>query len=75
MSSSAVAIQRRDHQPGRRKNGANFNLVDLGKIKCFKCKKMGHFKHDCPENEELTDDEATSDKSVDLWGDKRHARC
>ena len=56
------------------KTGANFNQVDLSKIKCFKCKKMGHFKQDCPENEELEDDEASSDKSVDLWGDKRHAR-
>ena len=31
------------------KTGANFNQVDLSKINCFECEKMGHFKRDCPE--------------------------
>ena len=48
------------------KSGANFNQVDLSKMKCFKCEKMGHFKQDCPENKESEDDKASSNKSIDL---------
>ena len=54
--------------------GANFHQADLSKIECFKCKKMGHCKKDCPENKEESedDDNSSSEKKstshLRVWG-------
>ena len=50
--------------------GTNFAQVDLSRIKCCKCKKMGHHKRDCPENDDGSVDGKQPNllQLTDVWG-------
>ena len=68
----AVAVMQaclENHDDVSRK-GANFAQVDLSRIKCCKCKKMGHHERDCPENDDGSVDGEQSNliQPTDVWG-------
>lgn len=56
-----------DNHSSNVKKGTNFNQVDLIKVKCHECNKLGHFRRDCPEENESEDGDMSSEMTVDVW--------
>ena len=67
---TAVAVMQAylDNHSGEVSKGANFAQAGMSKVKCFKCKKLGHYERDCPENDDSDDGDGSGKKSVDIWG-------